>query len=297
MTTSQGVLLVVVTIFFYFFVKNVTQLLFNMENDDIHRKRLKELNFEGVRIGESSDQETKAFLNKVTEPVIKYILPKIKYANTERLQRDLNFVEWDNLMNATQFRALDLILKSIGVVAFLLLMGVNWIFATVWFVCLFFGLPFFLNNSVTNKKDTMFGEFPEFIRLTQGYLVAEMTLVDAIENTIDFVGDDWKPYLKRFAINARIKSVRDALQIMQDEIDIFEVKELFSLIRVSLDQGIDVQESFESQTEKVRGMQLEVVMKKIEKRKLMGIVLQGPLLLTIIVAFALPTLESMTNLG
>lgn len=297
MTTAQGLMLVLVTLVFFFFVKNLFQLLFNMEHDDIHKKRMKELNFDGIRIGESSDQETKAFLGKVTEPVVKYILPKIKYADSERLQRDLVFVGWDKFMNASQFRALDVILKAIGVIAFLVLARVQVVIAAVWFVIPFFGLSFFLKNSVTNKKDKMFGEFPEFIRLTQGYLVAEMTLVDAIENTIDFVGDEWQPYLKRFAINARIKSVRDALQIMQDEIDIFEVKELFSLIRVSLDQGIDIKESFESQTDKVRGMQLEVVMKKIEKRKMMGIILQGPLLLTIIIAFALPTLESMTSLG
>lgn len=271
-------------------------LLFNREHDDIHRKRLKELSFEGSRIGQSQDEETKAFLNKVTEPVIRYILPKLKYSDVERLQGDLEFVEWNRLMNATQFRALDIILKMIGVVAFLLLINVNTMFAIVWFALPFFGLKFFLNNSVKNKKEAIFQGFPEFIRLTQGYLTAEMTLVDAIESTIEFVNEEWQPYLKRFAITARISSVRDALAELQHDIDIFEVKELLSLIRVSLDQGIDVKDSFESQTEKVRGMQLEVTMRKIEQRKMMGIILQGPLLLTIIVAFALPTIDSMMKL-
>lgn len=296
MQQPQIIFLIITTVFFFLFLKNLLQLLFKQENEDIHRKRFKELNFEGTRIGQSQDEETKAFLNKVTEPIIRYIIPKLKYSDPEKLQRDLKFVEWDKFMNATQFRALDIILKLVGVVAFLLLINVNTIFAIVWFVLPTFGLKFFLNNSVTNKKDKIFSGFPEFIRLTQGYLTAEMTLVDAIENTIDFVNDEWKPYLRRFAITARISSVRDAIHEMQQDIDIFEVRELLSLIRVSLDQGIDIKDSFESQTEKVRGMQMEVTMGKIEKRKMMGVAIQAPLLLTILVAFALPTLDAMMSI-
>lgn len=296
MQSTQVLLLVIATTFFFFFMKNVIQLTFKQENEDIHRKRMKELNFEGTRIGQSEDEQTKAFLSKVTEPVIRYILPKFKYSNTERLQHDLKFVEWDKFMNATQFRSLDLILKGLGVIAFILASNVHIAFAVVFFLLLFFGLKFFLNNSVTEKKKRIFAGFPEFIRLTQGYLTAEMGLVEAIENTVEFVNEDWEPYLKRFAITARISSVRDALAELQTDIDIFEVRELLSLIRVSLDQGIDVKESFESQTEKVRGMQLEVTMQKIETRKLMGIFLQAPLLLTIIMAFALPTLDAMMKI-
>lgn len=296
MQQPQIIFLIITTVFFFLFLKNLLQLLFKQENEDIHRKRFKELNFEGTRIGQSQDEETKAFLNKVTEPIIRYIIPKLKYSDPEKLQRDLKFVEWDKFMNATQFRALDIILKLVGVVAFLLLINVNTIFAIVWFALPTFGLKFFLNNSVTNKKDKIFSGFPEFIRLTQGYLTAEMTLVDAIENTIDFVNDEWKPYLRRFAITARISSVRDAIHEMQQDIDIFEVRELLSLIRVSLDQGIDIKDSFESQTEKVRGMQMEVTMGKIEKRKMMGVAIQAPLLLTILVAFALPTLDAMMSI-
>lgn len=293
MQQSQIIFLIITTVFFFFFMKNLLQLIFKRENDDIHRKRFKELNFEGTRIGQSQDEETKAFLNKVTEPIIRYILPKMKYSDPEKLQRDLKFVEWDKFMNATQFRALDIILKVVGVIAFAILINVNTLFAIVWFALPFFGLKFFLSNSVNNKKDKIFSGFPEFIRLVQGYLTAEMTLVDSIENTIEFVNDDWKPYLRRFAITARISSVRDAIYEMQQDIDIFEVRELLSLIRVSLDQGIDIKESFESQTEKVRGMQMEVTMGKIEKRKMMGTFIQAPLLLTILVAFALPTLDAM----
>lgn len=297
MTNAQvGIMLITILVFFLF-VRNVIKLIFGLENEEMHRRRLKQLDFSGNRIGQTQDDEAKEFLNKVTEPVIRYILPNFKYANTEQLNKDLKFSEWDKYMDAIQFQALDIILKVLGVGLFFLLASSSLVFAIAWGVGLVSGLRFLLSNSVKNKKDALFAGFPEFIRLTQGYLTAEMSLVDAIENTIEFVDEDWKPYLKRFAITARISSVRKALTELQEDIEIFEVRELLSLIRLSLDQGIDVKDSFETQTEKVRAMQLEVTMQKIEGRKMMGIALQAPLLLTIIIAFALPTLEGMTNIA
>lgn len=296
MQNTQIFFFIIVTIFFFLFIRNVLKLIFGMENDSIHKRRLKELNFDGSRIGQSQDQETKAFLNKVTEPVVKYLLPNIKTMDSEKLRQNLKFIEWDKWIDVPQFKALDIILKIVGVLLFFLLLNVHIAFSIIVLVLMFFGLRFMLKNSVANKKSLMFSQFPEFIRLTQGYLSAEMRLAEAIDNTIDFVGDEWKPYLKRFTINANLKDTKEALRILQEDIDIFEVKELLSLIRVAIDQGIDIKESFESQTEKVRAMQLEIVMKKIEKRKMMGILLQGPLLLTIIIAFALPTVSAMMNI-
>jgi len=296
MQNTQIFFFIIVTIFFFLFIRNVLKLIFGMENDSIHKRRLKELNFDGSRIGQSQDQETKAFLNKVTEPVVKYLLPNIKTMDSEKLRQNLKFIEWDKWIDVPQFKALDIILKIVGVLLFFLLLNVHIVFSIIVLVLMFFGLRFMLRNSVANKKSLMFSQFPEFIRLTQGYLSAEMRLAEAIDNTIDFVGDEWKPYLKRFTINANLKDTKEALRILQEDIDIFEVKELLSLIRVAIDQGIDIKESFESQTEKVRSMQLEIVMRKIEKRKMMGVLLQGPLLLTIIIAFALPTINAMMNI-
>lgn len=295
--TISNLFLVIAVFFFFLFVKNVLMLLTHSENDSIHRKRMKELNFTGSRIGQSQDDETKEFLNKFTEPVIKFVLPRMKYREDETLQRDLVFAGWDKWMGVPQYRAINLILKIVGVIALFLLYNFNVMIASVWFLLLFFGMGFFFKNSITNKKSKMFADFPEFIRLTQGYLTAELPLTEAIENTIEYVSEEWKPYLKKFSINSQIKSVGDALRELQEEIDIFEVKELLSLIRVSLDQGIDIKASFDSQTEKVRGMQLDTMMRKIEKRKMMAIIMQAPLLLTVLVAFGLPTFESMTNLG
>lgn len=284
-------------LFFFLFTRNLFKFIFRMENEGTHKKRFKELNYDGTRIGQSANDETKEFLNTFTEPVIRYLLPYVKMKSNEEIQYDLAFAGWSKMMDAEQYKALNIILKGVGVLVFALLAKMALPIALIWGVGLFFGMGFFLNNSVKNKKEHMFSGFPEFIRLVQGYLAAEMPLTNAIENTIEFVGDDWKPYLKDFVINARTRSVSDALDTMRNDIDIFEVKELLSLIRLSIEQGIDVQEAFESQNSKVREMQLSVMMSKIEKRKMMAVILQGPLLLTIMVAMALPTMEQMVGIG
>jgi hypothetical protein len=78
-------------------------------------------------------------------------------------------------------------------------------------------------------------------------------------------------------------------------VDIFEIQEFFSLVRLNIEQGINVKESFDGQREKVVDMQFEAMMGKIGQRQMMATVLQGPLLITMIVSFGLPVLYSMVN--
>lgn len=286
-----------VIFFFALFIKNIFSWAFHLGYEGTHKRRFKELNYDGTRIGQSQDDETKEFLNNLARPVLKYVLPFLEKKDTEKLQQDLTFTGWNKYMDAEQYRAISIILKAVGVIAVFLLWDVGVPIALMWGALLIFGMNFFLNNSLKNKKEALFSGFPDFIRLVQGYLAAEMPLTNAIENTIEFVNDDWKPYLKDFVINSRTRSATDALNTMRNEIDIFEVKELLSLIRLSIESGVDVQESFENQNEKVRNMQLAIMMRKIEKRKMMATIIQGPLLLTIIIALGLPTLESMMNIG
>ena len=93
------------------------------------------------------------------------------------------------------------------------------------------------------------------------------------------------------------KKQSEAITDMQNKIDIFEVREFWSLIKLNTDQGIDINECFSSQSQKIRDMQLQVMLEKIGKREIMSIAIQGPLLLTMIISFGLPTFTQMMNLG
>lgn len=289
---------VATVLLFISFIRNISDFIFGDRDTNIHRKRMKDLDFQGKRIGESSDSELKNFLDKATSPLVEIISPKLKPMKMEQLQRKLEYVKLDSYFTAEQFRVLQLMLsiasiilggiaaKSIHPVAGLIIFGLGTF------------LPgFMLNNDVANKKDRIFNDFPEFIQIVQGYIVADIPLTEAIRNSIDYVGEEWKEYLREFVVNSNVRNLDFALSELQRRVDILEVSELLSLIRMSIDQGIDVQEALEGQTDKVKTMQLDVMMSKIEKRKLMTLILQGPLLLTIIVAFGLPTIQAMTQIG
>lgn len=291
---TKYIFIILTLVFVFLLARNIFTLLFAMENYNIHKKRLEQLKFNNKKMV-SEEEQTKDLIDKITRPAITYILPKLKVRDNDELRKDLELTGWDKYFNPMQFRAMNLTLKIIGVIAFILLMNISLVFAIVWFVALFFIFGFLFNNSLKEKKTQLFSEFPEFIRITQGYLTANVPFSKAVEKSLEYVGDSWRPLLQEFVINCDVKSIEEAIEELKNKVDIFEVKELLSLIRLNLDQGIDVKESFDRQAEKVRDMQLEVVSSKIAKRQMLAVALQGPLLITLIGAFGLESFSSMMS--
>ena len=290
------ILTLISVIVFFIFTRNLITTLFRMEHEGIKNKRLKSLNFDGSRIGQSDEEGTREFLHKVSDPVIRYILPHFRFKNNEQINQDLDFIGWGKYIQAEQFRALTIIMRALGVIVLLVLWGTLWPAALLLGSTLILGLPFFLKMDVDEKKAEMVSEFPEIIRLTQGYLAADQSLTDSFERTLPYVAKNWQPVIEEYVKNARTKNEREALDIMKDSVNIPEVKELLSLIRLSMDQGTDLFNAFENQHEKVRAMKLNAMMKKIHNRKNMAILVQFPILLMIFVALGLPTFNMVMNM-
>lgn len=278
----------------FLFSKNLFTILFAMDNYNIHKKRLKQLQFNNKKVV-SEEEQTKDLIEKVTNPVIRYLFPKIKLRNNDQLQKDLEISKWDKYFTPVQFRAMQITLLIAGIVAFILFYSLSGslVFGLIWFVVLVGLFPFLFNNSVKERKTKLLSEFPDFIRITQGYLTANIPFVIAVEKSIKFVGEEWTPLLQNLVITADVKSITDAINELQDKVDIYEVRELLSLIKLNLEQGIDIKDSFDRQAEKVREMQLEIMLGKIAKRQMICIAIQAPLLLVLLGSFGLPTFASM----
>lgn len=284
---------IVTLVFVFFFAKNLFTLIFSMENYSIHRKRLKQLQFNKKK----EDMEMSELVDTVTKPVITHVFSRFKPKNLEELEADLRMARWDKNFTPIQYRALSLILKVVGVIAFLLLFQSSALFAVIWGGVLIFGLDFLFRNSLKNRKEKLLNDFPDFIRITQGYLTANIPFAQAVSESIKYVGDEWKPILQNFVVNCEIKSIDEALEELKKEVDLFEMREFVSLVRLSLEQGGDAKESFNSQAEKIREMQMDMIAVKIGKRQTMGILLQGPLLLCNLLVFGLPTIGSMMDMS
>lgn len=278
----------------YLFTRNIFTFIFSMENYKVHKKRLKQLKFKEKDLDENEISE---LVDKLTKPVIKNIMPKIHIKNIVEIERDLKMAKWDKNITATQLVALKLITKALGLFMFILLFNSSKFMAVVWGGILFISVQFLLNNSANNRRDKLMLEFPDFIRVTQGYLAANMPFVSAVEESIRFVGEEWQSILQKFVVEAELNNIDSALEGIKNEIDVFEVKEFIALVRLTLEQGGDAKEGFESQAEKIQQMLHDMMLLKINKRRMMGILIQGPLLICNMAVFGLPTVNAMLNMN
>lgn len=279
----------------FIILKNIISML-SRRDEKLDNKREKQLKFNEKRTS-SQDMTTMGLVDTVTSPVRKYIMPRVTVDETkmEKLAKDIQLAGWTGFDPLT-FTALDITLKILGCLMGLLFLTKSPLMALIWFVIPFVGLRFLFKNSISDRKYKLMAEFPDFIRITQGFLCSNMTLVDALENALPYVGSTWRPIIKDFIIEANIYSQNECIEQLKEKVPIFEVHELWSLIQLNLEQGIDLKESFNNQALKVKGMQKEVMLSKITKRQMMATAIQAPLMLCMMGGFMLPTLSQMMNL-
>jgi len=275
----------------FIFARSLFTLLFSMQNYGIHKERLRQLQRAGE--GKPEPDTASQIVETLTKPIIRYILPKLKPIDTNKLEKELRLAGWDRYFDPSTYRAMNILLKVAGVVALLAIWPIEPVFAVVFALLFFFLFGFLLKNGVKNVKEVLFNEFPDFISIIQGYLMAGVPLTKAVEETIPYVGDAWKGLLKDFVMNCNLYSVPEAIEKLCDEVDVFEIREFFSLVKLNLEQGINIKECFEAQAEKITEMQTEAMMNKIGRRQTMTIVIQAPLFLCIFVVAGMPTFYSM----
>lgn len=276
----------------FFLSKNLFMLIFSMENYKIHKKRLKQLEFKTKKQDESEIQE---LVDKLTKPVVENIIPKISIGNKKSLEKKLKMSQWDKNMNVSQLVSLKIITKILSFVVMFVLWKASKAIAIVWGLVLFFSIDVLLNNSAKNRREKLMMGFPDFIRITQGYLSANMTFVKSVEESIRFVNKEWQPILRNFVIQSDLSNIEDALDKLKEEVDVFEIKEFVALVRLTLELGSGAKEGFESQAEKIQQLLQDVILLKISKRRMMGILVQGPLLLCNFAILGIPAIHAFTN--
>jgi len=290
---------IVVGFIIFFLTRNIVEFLFSFEDYSIQKRRLNQLKREAKK----KDKNTYEAIEQYTEPIVKYIfpflekyLPSLKTANLEILRKELKMIGWDDTFSPESFIAASIALKIAGVFMFIIGMSLS---GTIKFTILMFAAVMFLGldrmfkNELKSKRDRLFNDFPDFIRITSGYLSADMPIVQAIADAIKYVGKDWKPYLQQFIIDCDNKGINVALNNLRDQVDLFEVKEFVALVRLTIEQGGNVKEGFVSQAEKIAEMQKTLMIKKVGTRKTMSQVIQGPLLLMNIAVLGLPTVNQV----
>lgn len=284
-------------------VNTGTNLLFDLRDESATRFRLKQLK----EMKHKESIEFKEIMDKIAEksnsslmPRLKRLLPSIGKVDTVQLKRDLILANWDDTFTPESFIGCVWALRLVGICAFpsvmLFTSGSFKIVGVCVCVALLMGLEWWLNSSVKSVKDELFSDFPDFIRIVSGYLSADIPLVQSITDSIKYVGDAWEPILKTFVIDCENKSVDFALERMKNTVDLFEVKEFVSLVKLTLEQGGNAKDSFLDQADKIEELQRNQLVLKVGKRKMMGQLCQAPLLLINMVIIALPTLAQALDM-
>ena len=287
---------------FALFIKDFIPSLFGYGDVGVYNERMKQLDFNREKINRNKEEveteQVRKLVNDLTTPIIKHVMPNIEYRkDLETLEANLKFAGADKYFTPAQYVVAILSGRVIGIVAFVLFAPFSIPFGILW-LCAFAIFPSILfTNSVNNKKEVLLLGFPEFINISKSYLASGMSFEKAVEESIVYVNKEWQELLKSFLINSETLSRKECLEILANESNLFEIKEFMSLVQLNMEQGIDVKESFERQYGKIKELQNLSFIKKIENRKVWTILVQGPVLLTILVAFGLPTFESMMNIG
>lgn len=138
-------------------------------------------------------------------------------------------------------------------------------------------------------------DFPDFMRVMESFLSAGLPFTKAVEESIKYVGPDWQPILKKFVVEADVKSVTEALDGLRDDVDLIAVREFVAMVRLTIEQGGEAKESFSRQADKIREMQQDAIAIKIGKRETMGVLLTFPLLLAVIAVMGLPVVGAMMD--
>lgn len=267
-------------------------ILFRVESYSTYKRRQRQL--ESLRKRTSGDEIT---IDTITKPVIDHIFSKFKPSGLQKLEKDLRLIGWDKQFTPEQFKALEFLLRIVGVFILIILSAAGeTLFGVIMggAACIFPRMA--LNGEVDAVKTKLLSAFPDFVRIVQGYLTIEQPFVTCVENSLKFVGEAWKPILEEFIVLCNTRSVEDALGWLQDEVDIFEVKEFVSMVKLSLEQGGNVRQSFDEQAHKVTEILQDLIRIKIEKRRIMSIAVQAPLLLCCFVVFGLPVFSEFLNM-
>lgn len=304
MTTFVNIAFVGVMILLILFIcSNVIDLLFGFSDYQISKSRLKQFQ-KGTKEAQASTKDqiiemTGGVKDKIF-PMLQSIMPSLKVESIEQRDKDLKFIGWDDTFTAESFLATSIALKITGII--LIIFGVllffvmnDWKFLAVFgllAIAAIFLMDFLYKSDLKGKNAILFSDFPDFIRIVSGYLVANMPLVQAIEESIKYVSEDWRPILSQFIVDCNSRGVDAALEGLRNTVNIFEVREFVALVRLTLEQGGDAKESFIEQADKVAEMQKDMFIIKIGKRKTMATIVQFPCLLITMAILALPVLAS-----
>lgn len=243
----------------------------------------------------SEVEKKQKLVQNITQPVIDTVFEYYKPRHTDLIQRKLHVTGWDLYFTPLSWTALRIVMIVAGIV-FAWFLSVKSPIAAVVIGIVIAKMPdLMLNNEYKNIREDLIIHFPETIRIISGYLSVGLVMPKAFEMTAKSAKPRWKKILIEFASRSKTEGDIEALDWIKEEVDLMEAREFFASVRLAIEDGIPPIESFDKQATIIQRLLDDAIQKRIEKRKLLGTVLQGPLLLLILITFALPIVGTIID--
>lgn len=292
MTIKDIILLIGALISLVLVSRNILNIIFGLRNYNIHKKRLKQLEFK-----KNKELDIKDAIETTTKPFIGWVSPKLGSGLIKNIETNLKLIKWDKYFTPEQFIVLYGIIKIVGIFAFLILKNIHIFIALVWAIPLLILFDVLFFNAVNNKKEQLINDFPKLIRSVSSLLNSGLTVEEAFTDALKAESSIWDEYVKNFLLDIQNDGINSALETFKETVPLNQAKNFISLIQLSLETTSNIQDSFEGQIEKIYEMQDLVFEKKLTKREGWTYAVQLPLLLAMMVAFGLPTIYSAINLS
>lgn len=275
---------IILLIALFMVTRNLLFALMGMGDYRLSKKRYKELKSTGK---EKTKTDVYTLSEKVTSP-LKHLIFNIlglNLTNEEELQRNLDLVKAP--FDAKGFYALSLTCKIIAVIGAMMTISSKPLAGLI-FVVFWFGPKFLLNNELKEKKQRILFQLPDFLRLVQANLMTGFILRDAVERSVPKVGPEWRKLGKQLYIDMDLVGDEQALVNLKRKVDIPEVREFISIIGLAVEQGESPDKVLEAQEKNILSIIADNYDAIVEKRRIWTIIIQGPLMIVLLMLFALP---------
>lgn len=267
----------------------IISILFSENTSTKETKRMRQIRKQEKKKDMISEEErNRQLVDTITRPLAESVLSNYKPKKATMLQRKLRVTGWNKYFNPMSWMALRIWCVAVGLFLCFFMWDYSYKFALALAVIMPMLPNMLLNNEYTNINDDLVMNFPETIRVISGYLSAGLIMPKAFEMASRSAKPRWKKILTEFVDRCNTDGILDALDWIKEEIDFMEAREFFASVRMAIDDGIDPLESFDKQAKNIQQILDDINQKKIEKRKMIATVFQGPLLLLILATFALP---------
>lgn len=288
-------LLTLLSLATFWFISSLFQALFKSLRG-YHLRRRREL----ARLFKRQAEED--IIHRLTEPVIKYLLPYFPFQAKRSLQNDLELVGWSRRLTVPQVQALRLLAWMTGVLAAVLLWVTGKpelrVLAGLALFTGFFIVDSFILSRVKRVQDGIIAEFPDFVEVVQAKLYADLTLDRAFMESLDHAGPYIRPLLRSFIQDANVVGNMDyALDRLAEKSGLFEVKEFVSLVKLSMHLGESAKDSFGHLADRLRLLKLKLLEAKIEKKRMLSLLAPFVPIIIILALVGLPTVLQFGNLS